>query len=82
MDILRDSGLGFFIAWYIVSSLLAVAFVVGWKTRIITPLFFIFYTAINAQNTPISDGGNYFIRIMLIYLILQTFQKGGHLMPG
>ncbi|MGP4993215.1 HTTM domain-containing protein [Glutamicibacter ardleyensis] len=75
LDILRDSGLGFFIAWYIVSILLAVAFIVGWKTRIVTPLFFIFYTAINAQNTPISDGGNYFIRIMLIYLIFADLSK-------
>lgn len=75
LDILRDAGLGFFIAWYVVAILLAIAFVVGWRTRIITPLFFIFYTAINAQNTPISDGGNYFIRIMLIYLIFADLSK-------
>ncbi|MGP9650304.1 HTTM domain-containing protein [Glutamicibacter sp. AOP38-B1-38] len=75
LDILRDAGLGFFVSWYVVAILLAVAFTIGWKTRIITPLFFIFYTAINAQNTPISDGGNYFIRIMLIYLIFADLSK-------
>lgn len=75
LDILRDAGVGFFVFWYAVAILLAILFVAGWQTRIITPLFFIFYTAINAQNTPISDGGNYFIRIMLIYLIFADLSK-------
>src|SRR5699024_5624940 len=69
LDVLRDAGMGLFVTWYVVAILLALAFMIGWKTRFVTPLLFIFYTAINAQNTPISDGGNYFIRIMLIYLI-------------
>ncbi|MGL3805201.1 HTTM domain-containing protein [Paeniglutamicibacter sp. R2-26] len=69
LDVLREAGTGFFWGWYIVAILLAVAFTIGWRTRVITPLFFVFYTAINAQNTPIADGGNYFIRIMLIYMI-------------
>lgn len=69
LNILEETGTAFFAAWYILAILLATAFMVGWKTRFITPVFFICYTAINAQNTPISDGGNYFIRIMLIYLI-------------
>ncbi|WP_084793265.1 HTTM domain-containing protein [Glutamicibacter halophytocola] len=75
LDILRDAGLGFFVFWYVVAVVLAIAFVIGWKTRFVTPLFFIFYTAINAQNTPVSDGGNYFIRIMLIYLIFADLSK-------
>ncbi|MNW51232.1 Sporulation-delaying protein SdpB [compost metagenome] len=75
LDILRDAGLGFFVFWYVVAILLSIAFIAGWQSRIITPLFFIFYTAINAQNTPISDGGNYFIRIMLIYLIFADLSK-------
>ena len=69
LDVLREAGTGFFWGWYTVAILLAVAFVLGWRTRVVTPLFFVFYTAINAQNTPIADGGNYFIRIMLIYMI-------------
>ena len=75
LDILRDAGLGFFVFWYVMAIVLAIAFVVGWQTRFVTPLFFIFYTAINAQNTPVSDGGNYFIRIMLIYLIFADLSK-------
>lgn len=67
---LQDAGPGFFWAWYLVTIALVVAFILGWRTRFITPLLFIAYTALNGQNTPISDGGNYFIRIMLIYLIL------------
>ncbi|UYQ76871.1 HTTM domain-containing protein [Glutamicibacter sp. JL.03c] len=75
LDILRDAGVGFFVFWYAAAIFLAILFVAGWQTRIVTPLFFIFYTAINAQNTPISDGGNYFIRIMLIYLIFADLSK-------
>lgn len=75
LDVLRDAGPGLFWSWYIVAIGLAVAFVLGWRTRFVTPLLFIAYTAINAQNTSISDGGNYFIRIMLIYLIFADISR-------
>lgn len=69
-NLLQHAGPGVFWLWYVVTIALVVAFTLGWRTRVITPLLFIAYTTLNAQNTPISDGGNYFIRIMLIYLIL------------
>ena len=75
LNILEDATTPFFLVWYCIAIILAGAFTLGWRTRIITPLLFIFYTAINAQNTPISDGGNYFIRIMLIYLIFVDVSK-------
>lgn len=75
LNILEDASTLFFLAWYVIAVLLAAAFALGWRTRIVTPLLFVFYTAINAQNTPISDGGNYFIRIMLIYLIFADLSK-------
>lgn len=75
LDILRDAGVGFFWGWYSFAILLAVAFILGWRARLITPVFFIFYTAINAQNTAIADGGNYFIRIMLIYMIFADISR-------
>src|SRR5699024_6671492 len=75
LNILESAGTWFFLGWYAITIVLAMAFVVGWRTRFVTPLLWIFYTAINAQNTPISDGGNYFIRIMLIYLIFADLSK-------
>lgn len=75
LNILEGASTPLFVGWYIFAILLSAAFVLGWRTRIVTPLLFIFYTAINAQNTPISDGGNYFIRIMLIYLIFADISK-------
>lgn len=75
LNILEGASTPFFMGWYVVAILLAFAFLLGWRTRFITPLLWIFYTAINAQNTPISDGGNYFIRIMLIYLIFVDLSK-------
>ncbi|APX33049.1 hypothetical protein BH708_10385 [Brachybacterium sp. P6-10-X1] len=69
-NLLQHAGPGVFWLWYLVTIALVVAFTLGWRTRIITPLLFLAYTTLNGQNTPISDGGNYFIRIMLIYLIL------------
>src|SRR5690606_4767742 len=72
---LQHAGPGLFWFWYLVTIALVIAFTLGWRTRIITPLLFVFYTTLNGQNTPISDGGNYFIRIMLIYLILMDVSR-------
>jgi len=72
---LQHAGPGLFWLWYVITIALVVAFTLGWRTRIITPLLFIAYTTLNGQNTPISDGGNYFIRIMLIYLILMDVSR-------
>lgn len=74
-DALQNAGPGMFWLWYLVTIALVVAFLVGWRTRIVTPLLFIAYTTLNGQNTAISDGGNYFIRIMLIYLILMDVSR-------
>ncbi len=75
LNLLRDAGTGAFWLWYAATILLAIAFLLGWRTRIVTPLFFIFYAGINAQNTAIADGGNYFIRIMLIYLVFADISR-------
>ncbi|MGP9539890.1 HTTM domain-containing protein [Brachybacterium sp. AOP43-C2-M15] len=72
---LQHAGPGLFWLWYAVTIALVVAFTLGWRTRIVTPLLFIAYAALNGQNTPISDGGNYFIRIMLVYLILMDVSR-------
>lgn len=72
---LQQAGPGLFWLWYVLTIALVVAFLLGWRTRIVTPLLFIAYTTLNGQNTPISDGGNYFIRIMLIYLILMDVSR-------
>lgn len=75
LNLLRDAGSGPFWLWYVAAILLSIAFVLGWRTRIITPLLFVFYAGIVAQNTPIADGGNYFIRIMLIYLVFADVSR-------
>lgn len=75
LDLLRDAGTGPFWLWYVATILLAVAFILGWRTRVVTPLFFVFYAGINAQNVAIADGGNYFFRIMLIYLIFADVSR-------
>lgn len=72
---LQHAGPSLFWLWYVVTIALVIAFTLGWRTRIITPLLFLAYTTLNGQNTPISDGGNYFIRIMLIYLILMDVSR-------
>jgi len=72
---LQQAGPGLFWLWYVITIALVIAFLLGWRTRFVTPLLFIAYTTLNGQNTPISDGGNYFIRIMLIYLILMDASR-------
>ncbi|MCT4533658.1 hypothetical protein N3944_34115, partial [Bacillus thuringiensis] len=68
-NLLQHAGGPVFWIWFALTLLLVVAYLLGWRTRVVTPLLFVFYTSLNGQNTAISDGGNYFIRIMLIYLI-------------
>lgn len=75
LDLLRNAGTGPFWLWYVVTIVLAIAFLLGWRTRIITPLLFVFYAGINAQNVTIADGGNYFLRIMLIYLVFADISR-------
>lgn len=75
LNALRDAGAGMFWFWYLFTLLLALAFMVGWRTRIVTPLLFVFYAGLNAQNVAIADGGNYFFRIMLIYLIFADVSR-------
>lgn len=69
LDLLRGAGSGTFWAWYLMTIALVISFILGWRTRFSTPLLFVFYAGLNAQNTAIADGGNYFFRIMLIYLV-------------
>lgn len=75
LDLLRNAGAGPFWLWYLATIALAIAFVLGWRTRVITPLFFAFYAGINAQNVAIADGGNYFLRVMLIYLVFADVSR-------
>ncbi|TKV28934.1 HTTM domain-containing protein [Arthrobacter sp. NamB2] len=75
LDLLRNAGSGTFWTWYVITIALVIAFILGWRTRFITPLLFVFYAGINAQNTVIADGGNYFFRIMLIYLVFADISR-------
>jgi len=75
LNLLRHAGTGPFWLWYVATILLSVAFLIGWRTRIVTPLLFVFYAGINAQNVAIADGGNYFFRIMLIYLVFADVSR-------
>ncbi len=75
LNLLREAGTGPFWLWYVATILLAVAFILGWRTRIVTPILFVFYAGIVAQNVTIADGGNYFLRIMLIYLVFADVSR-------
>jgi hypothetical protein len=75
LDFLRNAGSGAFWAWYLITIALVVSFILGWHTRFTTPLLFVFYAGLNAQNTAIADGGNYFFRIMLIYLVFADISR-------
>ncbi|MDJ0320711.1 HTTM domain-containing protein [Pseudarthrobacter sp. PS3-L1] len=75
LDFLNNAGNGAFWAWYLVTIGLVITFILGWRTRFTTPLLFVFYAGLNAQNTAIADGGNYFFRIMLIYLVFADISR-------
>lgn len=53
---------------YLVMAVLAVAFTLGWRTRIVTPLLLIAVASLMRLNPLGDDAGDNIVRIMLLYL--------------
>lgn len=57
-----------FTAKYVVLAVLATAFLLGWRTRIVTPLLLIGVTSLMRLNPLADDAGDNIVRIMLLFL--------------
>lgn len=63
-----DGSPAVFTAKYLAIGVLAVLFVLGWRTRIVTPLLLITTTSLMRLDPLAVDAGDSVIRIMLLYL--------------
>lgn len=59
----------FFDLWYVLTLALAVAFMLGFRTRVVTPLLYVAFTTLWRQDLFVEDGGQRLLRIMLIFLV-------------
>ncbi|MCQ9367249.1 HTTM domain-containing protein [Brevibacterium sp. 91QC2O2] len=54
--------------WYLVLTVLAVLFVLGWRFRIVHPIFFVLWIGFIEMNDMVGDQGDNMFRIALILL--------------
>ncbi|RCK70335.1 HTTM domain-containing protein [Desertihabitans brevis] len=54
---------------YLLLGVLAVAFTVGWRTRIVLPVFFVGWVSFIEMNDSLGDQGDNMYRMVLLYLL-------------
>lgn len=64
-----------FDAQYLIFLALIVAFIVGWRTKFITPLLAFFYVSLVTNSTVLTNGGDTIIRITLVFLIFADLSQ-------
>lgn len=64
----QDDGTTEFTLKYLLLAALAVAFTLGWRTRVVTPLLMIAIASLMRLNPLADDAGDNIVRIMLLFL--------------
>jgi hypothetical protein len=64
----KDSPVLFDVS-YVVLVALAVVFVLGWKTRWITPVLLVFWVSLSTNSTLLTNGGDTLMRIALLFAV-------------
>lgn len=60
---------------YVIFLLLLVVFIVGWKTKFVTPLVGFFYLSLVSNTIVTSNGGDTLVRITLLFLIFADLSQ-------
>ena len=56
-----------FTATYLLMGLLALLFMLGWRTRLITPVLLVLWVSLTQQNPLGTDAGDVVVRLVLLY---------------
>ena len=59
---------GLFTATYLLMGFMALLFMLGWRTRLVTPVLLVLYVSLGRQNPLVSDAGDVVVRLVLLYL--------------
>lgn len=70
----KDNPVAFDIS-YAVMSLLAVLFLLGFATRIVTPLLLLFWVALSTNSVFLVNGGDTVMRIALLFCVLADLSR-------
>lgn len=70
----KDNRLVFDIG-YVVFLVLIVLFLIGWRTKFITPLVGFYYLSLVTNSTVLSNGGDTLVRITFLFLILADLSQ-------
>ena len=70
----KDDALAFD-ASYAVLAILALLFLVGWQTRIVTPFLLVFWVGLATNSTVLTNGGDTIMRISLFFLVFANLSR-------
>jgi len=60
---------------YFILVLLAAMFLVGWQTRVVTPLLLLFWVGLSTNSTVLTNGGDTIMRIVLLFLVFANLSR-------
>jgi len=60
---------------YLILALLALLFLVGWQTRIVTPFLLLFWMGLASNSAVLTNGGDTVMRIALFFLIFANLSQ-------
>jgi hypothetical protein len=60
---------------YAILAILALLFLVGWQTRIVTPFLLLFWVGLATNSTVLTNGGDTIMRIALFFLIFANLSQ-------
>ena len=60
---------------YAILAILALAFLVGWQTRVVTPFLLLFWVGLATNSAVLTNGGDTIMRIVLFFLIFANLSR-------
>ena len=60
---------------YAILAILALLFLVGWQTRIVTPFLLLFWVGLASNSSVLTNGGDTIMRIALFFLIFANLSQ-------
>ncbi len=60
---------------YLILCMLAATFVLGWRTRWVTPVLLLFWVGLSTNSTVLNNGGDVVVRITLFFLMFANLSK-------
>lgn len=70
----KDSALLFDIAYFALIAV-AILFVLGWRTRLVTPILLLLYVSLSSNNSYLLNGGDTLMRITLLFLVFANLSE-------